>query len=80
MQKDNLSFKPTHSYIATAKCGCVVGLIAVIPGYEKDTAKNVADFIKRGYMVELVERSSEKLIQAVNNFGHHCQPEQQSLL
>jgi len=67
--------KPTDNYIATAKCGCTVGLIAVIPGYEKDTAKKVADFIKSGCLVRLVERESDEFKYAVNNFGHHCQPE-----
>jgi hypothetical protein len=71
--------KPTHDYVATAKCGCVVGLIAVIPGDEKETAKDVASFIKSGCLVELVERSSKKFRDACANFGHHCQPEQPAL-
>jgi len=68
--------KPTHDYMATAKCGCVVGLVAVIPGDEKETAKSVAEFIRDGFTIELVERSSQRFRDALENFGHHCQPEQ----
>lgn len=71
--------KPTHDYIATAKCGCVVGLIADMVGLEKETAKEVASFIKRGCMVERVSRSSDTFKTALASFGHHCQPEQPSL-
>ena len=68
--------KPTHDYMATAKCGCVVGLVAVIPGDEKETAKSVAEFIRDGCTIELVERSSQRFRDALENFGHYCQPEQ----
>ena len=71
--------KPTHDYVATAKCGCVVGLIADMKGAEKDTAKEVADFIRRGCKVELLSRESEQFKNALASFGHHCQPEQPSL-
>lgn len=71
--------KPTHDYIATAKCGCIVGLMAVIPGYEKDLAKEIASFIHGGCTVELVSRDSEEFINACDNFGHHCKPSQPKL-
>lgn len=71
--------KPTHDYVATARCGCVVGLIADIAGDENDTAKAVADFIRSGCKVELVSRDSEQFKSAVSSFGHHCRNEQLSL-
>ena len=71
--------KPTHDYVATAKCGCIVGLIADLKGAEKDTAKEVANFIRRGCKVELLSRESEQFKAALASFGHHCQPEQPAL-
>jgi hypothetical protein len=71
--------KPTHDYIATAKCGCIVGLIADIQGTEKETAKEVANFIKQGCKVERVNRDSEQFKTAIANFGHHCEPKQMKL-
>jgi hypothetical protein len=70
---------PKNEYVATAKCGCIVGLIADLPGAEKDTAKEVANFIRRGCKVELLSRESEQFKVALASFGHHCQPEQPSL-
>jgi hypothetical protein len=66
--------KPTHEYVATAKCGCVVALIAVIPGEEKETAKEVSSLIRSGCTIELIERESDNFKQAVKTFGHHCLP------
>jgi hypothetical protein len=66
--------KPTHEYIATAKCGCIVALIAILPGSEKEIAREVSDLIKHGCTIELAEFGSDKMRQAINNFGHHCQP------
>ena len=46
---------PDHAYIGKIPgCGCIVA--AVVDGYisKKDIAKEVADFIKRGYDVERV--------------------------
>lgn len=68
--------KPTHDYVAFAPCGCVVGLMAVIPGHEKHLAKEIADFIADGCQVKLMDRSSQEFETALRNFGHHCQPKQ----
>lgn len=70
---------PTHEYIATAKCGCVVGLVADIAGQEKFTAQSVAGFIADGCAVERVDRTSQKFIDACGNIGHHCNPAQERL-
>jgi hypothetical protein len=63
---------PTHEYIATAKCGCIIGLCADIPGLEKDTAQSVARFIRDGCTVQWVSRDSQTFRDAVVNFGHSC--------
>jgi len=39
-------------YIGIKECGCVVAVVIDRAEYKKDTAKSVADFIKRGYRVE----------------------------
>lgn len=73
--------KPTHDYMAIdPKCGCIVGLVADIPEVRKDTAIDVAEFIKSGYLVERVSRESEQFKNAIKNFGHHCQEKQLNLL
>ena len=43
-------------YIARRKCGKVSAMCWDDPGCEKDTAKHVAGYIKRGDQVERVER------------------------
>ncbi len=73
--------KPTHDYIATDKnCGCVLGVVADVPGEEKWTSRHVQEMIAAGCVVERVARASEKFRQAMAHFGHHCQPKQPSLL
>lgn len=44
----------THVYIGRKACGCAVA--AVVDGYvsKKEIAKDVADFIKRGYDIQRV--------------------------
>lgn len=75
-----MNTQPKYDYIAIAPCGCVVGAIAIIKGNEKNTANDVAYFIKNGCRVELVERGSDKFKNALINFGHHCQEEQMELI
>ena len=42
----------THSYIGFASCGCARALAHDVPGMEKDTAREVAGYIKSGLVVE----------------------------
>lgn len=44
--------KATHSYIGRKSCGCVVA--ARVDTGDKDTANDVADFIKSGLSIERV--------------------------
>jgi hypothetical protein len=65
--------KPEFEYIATDKrCGCVVGLMADY-GDPKETAAEVARFIKHGCAVTRVSRESEEFRHALDNFGHRCE-------
>lgn len=49
-------------YLAKRPCGRLSALCWDEPGYEKDTAKHVAEYIRRGDTVERVERfEGEKL-------------------
>jgi hypothetical protein len=41
----------THCYVGTLACGCGVAITRDIPGYEKDTAKDVASFIAGALVV-----------------------------
>lgn len=70
---------PTHDYVAIAKCGCVVGLMTDMKGYEKETAKEVASFIREGCKVKHVERDTQEFRDYCDNFGHKCQPKQVEL-
>ena len=73
--------KPTHDYVARLKCGCIVALVADVPGFEKETAKSVAELIRDGCAVERVERTSQ-VIQSITaeGIGCHCQQIQQPVL
>jgi len=51
-----------------------------MPDRKKETAKEVAFFIKSGCTVKHISRSSDEFKQALENFGHQCQPEQLSFL
>lgn len=42
----------TDCYIGRAPCGCIEGVTSTRPGREKDTAKDVAKFIRQGLKVE----------------------------
>ena len=44
----------THVYTGKAKCGCIVAVVADMPDMPKETAKDVAEFIRGGYTVERV--------------------------
>lgn len=72
--------KPTHDYVITAPCGCVVELIADLPKWRKDTSKHIAAAIRRGDTVQRVARDTDAFRDAVANFGHHCQAHQEILL
>lgn len=46
----------THAYVArTPGCLCVVAATVDRPEYKRDTAKNVADWVRRGEVVERME-------------------------
>lgn len=53
-----MSDKIINTYIAKVKeCGCVVAACVDRPEYAKSTAKDVADWIKRGLVVERIQIS-----------------------
>ena len=52
----------THAYKATGKCGKLVGAVADMLEYPKETAKHVSEFIKDGFTIIRVE--SEHVRQA----------------
>ena len=71
--------KPTHDYIGLRDCGCCVAVSADMPGWEKDTAKDIAAMIRGGLKVYRIP------IEELNKYfplGCHCklkEPEQISL-
>ena len=42
-----------NCYVGIKKCGCCVAAVVDVPGEEKQTAKDVAEFIRKGYRVEI---------------------------
>lgn len=45
----------THAYAGyCGGCGSMVAIVIDLPGYGKDTARSVAEFIRSGYRVERV--------------------------
>lgn len=45
----------SRCYVGRCKCGSIVAAVVDVPGQEKDTAKDVAGFIKDGLKVEQME-------------------------
>lgn len=65
--------KPTHDYIGRAPCGCVVILIADIPGLEKDTGHDVGQAIAKGITIERIQRDSDAFRAILaQGIGHTC--------
>ena len=65
--------KPTHDYVGRAPCGCVVTLIADIPGLEKDTGRDVGAMIAKGITIERIPRDSDAFRAIIaQGIGHIC--------
>lgn len=62
----------THCYVGTLTCGCGTSIVRDMPGALKDTAKDVADMIKRGLLVtRLPNTEASDLFQAqCANYPH----------
>lgn len=60
----------THVYVGRDKCGCAVAVITDVehPNAKKETAKEVADFIKSGLTVERMAITDWRKAP----FGHKC--------
>jgi hypothetical protein len=54
MTRFDLIAKATHVYVGRKPCGCIVAVVVDEPKYPKDTGKDVAAFIRRGYTVERI--------------------------
>lgn len=66
--------KPTHDYIGRKKCGCVVAAVVDMPGFEKETAKTVAEFIRDGLTIERIALVDfDKILP----LGCKCEPKQE---
>jgi hypothetical protein len=59
--------KITHSYVGQLPCGCGVALVIDDPDHPKDTAKDVAEFIAQGHVVQRMEHAA-----AVEAFSAKC--------
>ncbi|MCK9568589.1 hypothetical protein M0R72_06580 [Candidatus Pacearchaeota archaeon] len=63
------------AYIAVKSCGCVVGAVVDIPECRKETAKDVAEWIRNGLTIERVPSAEVKtLLKAC-----HCDEKQISM-
>ncbi len=51
---DQIFDEVTHAYIGRGKCGCIVAVATDVPDLRKETAANVADFVRGGLAVERV--------------------------
>ena len=56
------------AYIGRRNCGCVVAVSVDTPFYRRDVAKDLAEFIRRGYTVERVT-----VEQAKQMLQPHCE-------
>ncbi len=45
----------TVCYVGRKSCGCLVAAVVDLPGQEKETARDVAQFIREGYTVTRME-------------------------
>lgn len=52
--------KSTMTYVAKAPCGCIRAACIDVPGDEKETAKLVADYVKRKLAVSHVLHETVK--------------------
>lgn len=57
----------THNYVGCLPCGCGVAIVADMPDYTKDTAKDVAKMIEHGYEVQRLPHK-----EAGEMFSRHC--------
>lgn len=48
----------THCYVGQLACGCGVSLVRDMPQFKKNTAKDVADMVKRGLNVTRLEHDA----------------------
>ena len=60
----------THVYVGRAECGCAVAVVTDVehPRGKKETAKDVADFLKSGLSIEHMTLDHWRKIE----FGHKC--------
>lgn len=49
------------SYIAKKSCGCIIAACVDEPKYNKETAKDLASWIKKGYTIERVKTEFARL-------------------
>jgi GMP synthase PP-ATPase subunit len=69
--------RPTHCYTGTLLCDCIVAVVVDEPEHSKDTAKDVAEFIRHGYRVDrraLIEVKADPTFLR-NCGGKHHTPE-----
>lgn len=74
---EELQRQTTHVYVARKKCGCMVAAVSDMPTFERETAKDVADFIRDGLAIERMTMAEYK--GASGAMGCKCGPQQGSL-
>ena len=51
---DEIMAEATHAYIGRGKCGCIIAVTTDVPDMRKETAADVAEFVRGGLSVERV--------------------------
>lgn len=66
--------RPEFEFVARADCGCVLSVIALIPGSEAVIAPDLGRMILAGLTVTKMRRDSEEFAALMaKGIGHHCQ-------
>lgn len=63
-----------YAYVARKQpCGCLVGLAADVPGFEKDTAQSVSQWIRKGCAVNRLPHNEVTQILKSEHLGCECE-------
>jgi hypothetical protein len=72
--------RPTHDYVARDEHGCLIGLCSDIPEIKRETAKEVAEWIREGLNVTRVTVEEVRHILDTEEMGCSKVPQQEGLL
>lgn len=63
----------THVYAAKSECGCYTAVVTDVPAIKRETARDIASFIRDGRMVERMTFAEWREVLKSGRFGHTCE-------